>query len=300
MAVPSSERQRDIFPLPFLREDPFLKSPHASRSVRQRALHSKHSLSWANRGIDALNQLAGRARNFTKLDPPSASAVACTNRIRQAYIDAGPPRDAPAPEEAPRQLLKNSPVFSQDRLGVQPYAEERISWPEKGARPVSLLDSLPQPDRSWLQGWEGHMLRDPSDVKAKRASLGVSRPCIDPTLMQSEACYGGFAKRLHSCGMLRWTRAAGRSSSLGVLFVVKKSGQLRIIFDTRVLNCDFKDPPAPRRRCCPQLLLSLPWRYLVRVSCTWQRAIFLTASTAWKSLIVYLTASQFLACAPGS
>ena len=70
------------------------------------------------------------------------------------------------------------------------------------------------------------MLRDPSDVKAKRASLGISRPYIDPTLMQSEAFYGGFVKRLHSCGMLRWTRAAGRSSSLGVFFVVKKSGQL--------------------------------------------------------------------------
>ena len=131
MAVPPVERQRDIFPLPFLRGGPFLKSPHASRSVHQRALRSKHSLSWANRGIDALNRLAGRARNFAKLDPPSASAAACTNRIRQAYIDVGPLGDVPAPEEALRELLKNASVYSQDRPDIQPYAEERISWLEK-------------------------------------------------------------------------------------------------------------------------------------------------------------------------
>eukprot|EP00973_Karenia_brevis_P012003 1630383-Karenia_brevis.AAC.1 len=32
--------------------------------------------------------------------------------------------------------------------------------------------------------------------------------------------------------------------ALGIFFVAKKSGGIRIIFDTRILNCSFIDPPS--------------------------------------------------------
>ena len=52
---------------------------------------------------------------------------------------------------------------------------------------------------------------------------------------------------MSSRGMLSWERAKGRQGSLGFfLFVKKKSGAQRIIFDTRVANCRFVDPPSTR------------------------------------------------------
>ena len=35
----------------------------------------------------------------------------------------------------------------------------------------------------------------------------------------------------------------GGKSYLGVFFVAKKNGAIRMILDTRVVNCFFKDPP---------------------------------------------------------
>eukprot|EP00973_Karenia_brevis_P088163 12225316-Karenia_brevis.AAC.1 len=43
--------------------------------------------------------------------------------------------------------------------------------------------------------------------------------------------------------MVRFTKAKGRCGSLGVFCVVKKNGRLRLIFDTRVLNTKFVEPP---------------------------------------------------------
>ena len=47
-----------------------------------------------------------------------------------------------------------------------------------------------------------------------------------------EKVYGDFLKELHDRGLIRWGHYA--KPRLGMFFVKKKNGKLRLIFDTRV------------------------------------------------------------------
>ena len=53
-----------------------------------------------------------------------------------------------------------------------------------------------------------------------------------------------FLGRLYDYGMLTFLEGEGNGASLGVFCVAKKSGKLRLIFDTRKLNRRSKDPPS--------------------------------------------------------
>ena len=73
----------------------------------------------------------------------------------------------------------------------------------------------------------------------------MKRPYSDPTLMSSPAQYGGFLREASKRGIIRFRLRSGRCAVLGVFFVIKKDGRsLRIIFDTRFLNCEFIPPPS--------------------------------------------------------
>ena len=59
--------------------------------------------------------------------------------------------------------------------------------------------------------------------------------------------YGDFVKELVSRGMARLapcTDLGGGSATAGLVFVRKKADRQRIIFDTRLANCDFAAPPS--------------------------------------------------------
>ena len=72
----------------------------------------------------------------------------------------------------------------------------------------------------------------------------LRRPYSDPTLMSKPSVYGGFLRGCSVRGLIRYRRYVKGSAALGVFFVIKKDGvSLRIIFDTRLLNCDFFPPP---------------------------------------------------------
>ena len=87
------------------------------------------------------------------------------------------------------------------------------------------------------------MLRDKQDFRQHISNSKTCKPYCDPSLFASRKTYADFLLRLHLAGMLKFRRASGSQGSLGVFFVKKKDGTLRIIFDTRKLNLRFKDPP---------------------------------------------------------
>ena len=87
------------------------------------------------------------------------------------------------------------------------------------------------------------MLREPRQAAAKQSELGLKRAHNDPDLFRSPGAYFRFLHHFEQSGMLRWERARGRKGALGVFFVKKKDSRLRIIFDTRMLNTHFVDPP---------------------------------------------------------
>lgn len=83
-------------------------------------------------------------------------------------------------------------------------------------------------------------------------SVEKVQPYTDPILKHNQGEYIGFLKELQDRNMLRFQRAEGHPSMLGIFFVRKKSGKLRLIFDTRLLNQYFNDLPT---QIFPQLML---------------------------------------------
>ena len=269
-----SRSQRDILPLPHLVVPSRVQV--LSRSVARRRLRLRHGIEWANTGIDALNSLSG----FSGVAPglPGAAGQLCLNRLRQTYLDMGsPPGEASGYEGALSELLASSAVYGDCRRDIRPYALDLVSWPRVGSAPVDLTSALPEADRLWIAGWKGHMLRDAADASAARDALGVSRPFCEPTLMAHGRTYAQFLLRLESCGMLRFRKAsAGEYGLLGAFFVAKKDKQIRLIFDTRFLNCIVQRPPP--NTPFPRLLPSPPSRQTQMIRLTLLRPTLRTHS----------------------
>ena len=72
-------------------------------------------------------------------------------------------------------------------------------------------------------------------------------PARNKSLFSFPRVYADFLARLHAANMLSWKGGAKSNDGvLGVFFVRNKDGSLRRIFDTRLLNQDFLDPPKTR------------------------------------------------------
>ena len=100
--------------------------------------------------------------------------------------------------------------------------------------------------RSGFRAWQHHMLRSDDDAHMMLQESGLREPYSDPALVRSPAVLGDFCQRLHQCGMLRWHLDHESKFRLGVFFIAKKSGQVRNVFDTRMVNCRFSSPPSTK------------------------------------------------------
>ena len=140
--------------------------------------------------------------------------------------------------------MASNPLYSHDVSSMRPYTREHVSWPPEGSRPTSLSDLLPAADLDWFRAWPSHLLRPPAEAEELLASSPVRRAYRDPVLFRNHATYADFLWRLHSAGMIRWTRARpGQDGELGVFFVSKKQpNKQRLILDTRRVNLRFRKP----------------------------------------------------------
>lgn len=70
---------------------------------------------------------------------------------------------------------------------------------------------------------------------------------MDPALRHDRAKCSEFVLRLEAAGMLSWCIARGRRGNLGAFFVYKKNrSDPRLVFDTRVVNCESIEAPCTR------------------------------------------------------
>lgn len=91
-----------------------------------------------------------------------------------------------------------------------------------------------------------HMLRDEKANLAARPRLNIRRAYCGP-FARPPRRYSELLRRLYDSGMLRWRFAEdNEQGELGIFCVPKESGQLRLIFDTRLVNTRFRGaPPKP-------------------------------------------------------
>lgn len=220
-------RQRNVFPLPEI--------PDGGEGP--------NDLMWrvfANQGIKTLNEITGCVNSeFHKRQKPTRVQRRVQQQILDAYVKALP---EPTVSSAGGlvDLCSSARLYDSGGCIVQPYAKDNISWPQASSQPVPLDGCLAAADREWLGSWQQHMLRSSSDKTFEKVT-----PYIDPVLKNNPAEYAHFLQELHQRSMIGFRVAeGGETGKLGIFFVPKKSGQLRLIFDTRLLNQDFHDPPS--------------------------------------------------------
>ncbi|CAK0810182.1 unnamed protein product, partial [Prorocentrum cordatum] len=203
-------------------------------------------LQWADQGIDALNCLYGHAGA-----PPSAPAnlgqQTSLNFLEDCYLGMGAmPSEPGFCEEALRELLSGSTVYAEDGGARVPCSKELVSWPEVGSSPVDLVGCLTQDDADWARDWPHNLLKTPDEALLGARQACPRGPFVDPRLARDPVLHGDFVRRLHQCGMLRFKVASTAKHMIGVFFARKKSGKLRIVFDTRYANAFFHPAPATR------------------------------------------------------
>ena len=225
-AADASTRQRNIFPLP---------------EISERSGSGPSDSGWksfANEGIKALNELAGCLNSECHLRRKSTRAQRrVLQHISQSYQAASALPEV-GDDGGLRGLCSTSRLYDSGRSDVQPYAKENISWPEVQSEPVPVTGCLPPADREWLGAWRTHMLRSRDDPIVSEAQVV---PYIDPVLKHNKSEYAGFLSELAKRNMIGFSANSEYESMLGIFFVKKKSGQLRLIFDTRKLNQLFID-----------------------------------------------------------
>ena len=222
-------RQRNIFPLPKISSD--------SKSGHQ-------DLNWegfANAGIKALNELAGCSNSsFCKKKATRVQRKAIQH-ISDAYREAYQEPDPDPGGSALHDLCCSSRLYQIDRNDVVSYAKESVSWPKVETSPVAIEECLSSADSERLATWRQQMLKPSSD---KDGEAPIKKPYFDPILKHNRKEYLQFIRELHNRNMIRFKIWDGSGGDLGIFFVRKKNGSQRLIFDTRILNHRFIDPPS--------------------------------------------------------
>ena len=238
-------RVRDVLPLPVATESaPFssLSDAGGCRKTQRKHQRLHHETEWADQCVKALNSCWGRGTGIDSatLRPDGVSTV--LDNIKEAVVRMGKPPPDMTPEGAYRKLLGGSSTYAEVRPDLASFSLELVSWPEVGGEHCQVVDLLPDGDSMRLSNWRDSMLRSSTESLELQRELGVSQPYCDPELLRSPQVYGRFLQEMHARGLVDFEESGGRAASLGIFFVKKKDGKQRIIFDTRMINCDFVSP----------------------------------------------------------
>ena len=243
----TTERQRDIFPLP-----PFeaVSPPNVERSrsfvsakCRRRAGGLDHAADDCNKAIRSLNVL--NDHSFNSSSPatvkPNLAQRQCIKSIRQAIHDFGAPPDPHlSPTEALREL-RASHDYSGVPKNLAPLDLQRLSLPDGSSKPVSL-------DCFGFDGQSASPVGEfcksillPQSAVEDKLSNSPKHVYLDPSL-RNPRTYIHFIRKLHKSHIVQFGRKC--HESVGAFTVKKKNNSLRLVIDARRSNAWFCDPPS--------------------------------------------------------
>ncbi|CAK0803518.1 unnamed protein product, partial [Prorocentrum cordatum] len=164
-------------------------------------------------------------------------------KAREERALAGGVPGQPDPNGALRELLAGSALYPDGGGPTSPYVPDLVSWPEVSQPPAPLLGLLGERDSAALRGWRCQVLRGPETARQLRAEACPQGPYTDPALLRSPLDYASFLRATVGRSMLTFSPSQGRRGNMGIFLVPKKSGQPRVVFDTRLANCAFIGAP---------------------------------------------------------
>ena len=246
-------RVRDLLPLPvgagldavLAARRHALGDPGRSAGVRSRG-HARRNRqdAWLHEAVEALNELGGRGvappRAGTRLTAAQLTAV---DGLAKAFGSVPPPPSDLTPSGAWTALRGSEAGYGPSGQAAGEFAvyqSGKIALPKVGGSAILLSDALPPAYRKLL-GDDGTGLMLPSaEAAAARADLGLGEAALDPIIRRSPCKYAEFLTAAYDSGVLEVSSDV--SSHVGVFFVHKKDGTLRVIFDPRWVNAGFRRP----------------------------------------------------------
>eukprot|EP00438_Fugacium_kawagutii_P033140 Skav227543 [mRNA] locus=scaffold2241:169914:174596:- [translate_table: standard] len=257
MAFHSSadERERDVFPLPYLRVDGGLQSA-VCRTVQRRILRRHAVDRGVNKAIESLNLLYCGGENFKRSTVEDWSSLRLCQREVLSHLiavvkDAGPPPAGACGPEALRALRVASNTYTSVEAGVGIPVSMRLdqlSLPDGKVAGVDLLEALPKPVMGLVADFESKMLVDADVWTETSRDVAGLKPYSDPLLKRRDS-YLGFLRRLQQAGVLGYTSQC--RSRVGAFAVSKKAKWVegvkqerqRLVLDCRLTNALFRPSP---------------------------------------------------------
>ena len=238
-------RCRDLLPLPF--EEREMRSGALSRHCSQRQLRRRHVTDEVNLTISSLNSMFGCGRGKTlrslesKLMGASVAQKEALHHVKSSVLAMGPPPEDLSGPEALRQLRAlGGYVEDQSAGALASYDPEGVSIPGDGWKPVDLGDLWGTDGGENVGDYVQRQLLPADEARSRLKSCGLVRPYSDPKLRDPKT-YGEFVRRLLRANIVEIGLEPG-SEEIGIFFVSKKNGRLRLIIDARKSNCHFADP----------------------------------------------------------
>ena len=234
-------RQRDLFPLPepFPNAGVLSSARHASKAMRRRLRATGCWQQWANDTVGTLNQLNGGSKSLLDNHLPTLLQQVSLDEISSACREMGKPPSDLHPAGAFFELCGSKAPYFDLSGGPIPYEQGNISLPAE-CPACDGLGLIPAEHRDKFFGSESSLLNNSDEISTALLDAGVKKPYVDDAF-RSPKIYGGFLSELFDKGIVSFRTES--KSFLGIFFVRKKNGKLRMILDTRIANCFFKSPP---------------------------------------------------------
>lgn len=189
--------------------------------------------------VRSLNHLAGfEDEACWPFEPLNFAQKSAMRRIHLAHAQRAPPVDDETDKAALLQLLSSkaaSGYFSSVAAGaVTPYEKGAVSLPRDQRKPVDLESILPPRERQRLTSFSSEMMLSDEEMAAVLERGMEGDMYVDPRLAEDKKVYHGFVSELVESGLVGFT--TNPRSQVGLFFVSKKSGKLRMIIDARRTN----------------------------------------------------------------
>ena len=208
------------------------------RKVRRRVKRRCNRAQCYNEAAAALNDLFG----VTEAADAGVSPVPVNAVVMQAASVVFPSFDS---DEALQALLGSSAYCSDIGVGsLASYQPDNISLPTDQSQGVPLHSVLPPHPTKQLSNFGSEMLLEDEEFDGEVYEHGLAGLYTDPILKNSPKRYKQFLVSLFKCGLLKFKKTQDVKSHVGIFFVKKKSGKLRLILDCRRTNQYFRTPPS--------------------------------------------------------
>ena len=237
---------KSLLPLPSVAVES-LAAKGLSRGTRQRVARRVAVQKEANETIRALNSMCGAPCNQTSADPCPEHPV-LLGRIQAAVSDRMEAEFAVSAQEARETLLQLPAGYEALNQGesvglakTAPYVPGNVSLPDNVDDSPVISELCRGEPLRYLQQGESSMLRSAPELEKQEILDGPARCYVDPVLAADQAKYLDFVRDLARRGLLGF--CSKPRSKVGVFFVKKKSGQLRLVIDARPANRVFDLPP---------------------------------------------------------